>query len=127
MKDVPKERKSTRSPARRNNCGENNSSEIPAVTPNRTGRLLSLTLTAMLFSPAGLPAQGVEYVKDHYTKYEYRIPMRAVTVGASDKSIYVWDCLNHRVVRVDKQVRRGGGAEGACEVIFNFAFMDREP
>lgn len=27
----------------------------------------------------------------------------AVTVGASDKHIYVGDCLNHRVVRVDKQ------------------------
>lgn len=27
----------------------------------------------------------------------------AVTVGASDKYIYVGDCLNHRVVRVDRQ------------------------
>jgi hypothetical protein len=26
-----------------------------------------------------------------------------VTVGASDRSIYVGDCLNHRVVRVDRQ------------------------
>ncbi len=25
---------------------------------------------------ARLPAQGVDYVKAHYTKYEYRIPMR---------------------------------------------------
>lgn len=26
--------------------------------------------------PGGVLAQGVEYVKEHYTKYEYRIPMR---------------------------------------------------
>ncbi len=30
----------------------------------------------VLFSPAELAAQGVESVKAHYTKYEYRIPMR---------------------------------------------------
>jgi putative CocE/NonD family hydrolase len=29
-----------------------------------------------LLSPARLAAQGVEYVKSHYTKYEHRIPMR---------------------------------------------------
>jgi uncharacterized protein len=29
-----------------------------------------------LLSPGRLAAQGVEYIKSHYTKYEYRIPMR---------------------------------------------------
>jgi hypothetical protein len=35
-----------------------------------------------------------------------------ITVGASDKHIYVGDCLNHRVVRADKV----WAAEEACEV-----------
>ena len=30
----------------------------------------------MLFLPSALAAQGLEYVKANYTKYEYRIPMR---------------------------------------------------
>src|SRR5262245_39398727 len=29
-----------------------------------------------LFAPARVTAQGLEYIKSHYTKYEYRIPMR---------------------------------------------------
>lgn len=35
-----------------------------------------------------------------------------VTVGASDRFIYIGDCLNHRVVRVDKT----WAAEATCEV-----------
>ncbi|MFI5459055.1 MAG: CocE/NonD family hydrolase [Isosphaerales bacterium] len=43
--------------------------------------LARLTLGAAIFSlgllaPDRLMAQGVEYIKSHYTKYEYRIPMR---------------------------------------------------
>src|SRR3954451_13279583 len=30
----------------------------------------------LLILPARLPAQGLEYVQAHYTKFEYRIPMR---------------------------------------------------
>ncbi len=33
-------------------------------------------MLAAIAAPAGLFAQGVEYVKAHYTKFEYRIPMR---------------------------------------------------
>ncbi len=39
--------------------------------PNRMLRLLSL----LAFAPLAFP-QGSEYVKAHYTKYEYQIPMR---------------------------------------------------
>src|SRR4051812_41338919 len=47
-------------------------------------RLMSFpAAAALLIAFAGLPgrpreaaAQGLEYVKSHYTKYEYRIPMR---------------------------------------------------
>ena len=35
-----------------------------------------LTILAIVLAPAPLAAQGPEYVKAHYTKYEYRIPMR---------------------------------------------------
>jgi len=35
-----------------------------------------------------------------------------ITAGASDKYIYVGDCLNHRVVRVDRKF----AAEESCEV-----------
>ncbi len=38
--------------------------------------LLSLLTLAPAVWPAGLAAQGVEYVKANYTKYEFRIPMR---------------------------------------------------
>ncbi len=34
------------------------------------------TLFAVCIAAAGLLAQGLEHVKAHYTKYEYRIPMR---------------------------------------------------
>ncbi len=37
--------------------------------------VISLFCTALL-SAFGLSAQGLDYVKSHYTKYEYRIPMR---------------------------------------------------
>ena len=36
----------------------------------------ALLFTALAAWPASLAAQGIEYVKAHYTKYEYRIPMR---------------------------------------------------
>ncbi len=36
----------------------------------------ALLFTALAALPASLAAQGIEYVKAHYTKYEYRIPMR---------------------------------------------------
>jgi len=39
-------------------------------------RWVVLVLAALCFAPAMAPAQGLEYVKSHYTKYEYRIPMR---------------------------------------------------
>jgi uncharacterized protein len=35
-----------------------------------------VVLLAILVSPAHLLAQGLEFVKAHYTKFEYRIPMR---------------------------------------------------
>jgi uncharacterized protein len=37
--------------------------------------LMAIVLVGLL-SPGRLAAQGVEYIKSHYTKYEYRIPMR---------------------------------------------------
>ncbi len=50
---------------------------------------------ALLTTPAGLLAQGLEYVKANYTKYEYRIPMRdgkrlftAVYVPKDDAETY---------------------------------------
>ena len=33
-------------------------------------------VVALALGPRGAAAQGLEYVKAHYTKYEYRIPMR---------------------------------------------------
>ena len=43
-----------------------------------SGRLVprAALVFLVLFSPPQLAAQGVESVKAHYTKYEYRIPMR---------------------------------------------------
>src|SRR5437868_3280370 len=35
----------------------------------------SVILATLLISPP-VPAQGIDYVRTHYTKYEYRIPMR---------------------------------------------------
>jgi len=39
-------------------------------------RHLILTVIAIAFSADPVAAQGLEFVKAHYTKYEYRIPMR---------------------------------------------------
>src|SRR5947208_16330188 len=39
-------------------------------------RNLALSVMILLGAPGVLLAQGLEYVKSHYTKYEYRIPMR---------------------------------------------------
>ncbi len=39
-------------------------------------RRLVLALLATAVSPAAVAAQGVDYVTAHYTKHEYRIPMR---------------------------------------------------
>ena len=57
-------------------------------------RVLILSL-ALLAAPAEAFAQGLEYVKAHYTKYEYRIPMRdgvrlftAVYVPKDDAQAY---------------------------------------
>jgi len=44
--------------------------------PARPALLLSILTLAPAFWPATLAAQGVEYVKANYTKYEFRIPMR---------------------------------------------------
>src|SRR5437867_12610009 len=55
--------------------------------------LLALLLPLVVRPP--LAAQGLEYVKAHYTKYEYRIPMRdgvrlftAVYVPKDDSQTY---------------------------------------
>src|SRR5437870_7265138 len=55
--------------------------------------LLALLLPLVVCPP--LAAQGLEYVKAHYTKYEYRIPMRdgvrlftAVYVPKDDSQTY---------------------------------------
>jgi putative CocE/NonD family hydrolase len=37
---------------------------------------LGIVVVLFLTAPVRLPAQGVDYVKSHYTKYEYQIPMR---------------------------------------------------
>src|SRR5881394_3805862 len=39
-------------------------------------RLTRLTALLLVALPARLSAQGLEYVQSHYTKFEYRIPMR---------------------------------------------------
>jgi len=44
--------------------------------PARPALLLSMLTLAPAFLPASLAAQGVEYVKANYTKFEFRIPMR---------------------------------------------------
>jgi predicted acyl esterase len=40
------------------------------------GRASLCALVGVLVPAPGLRAQGLEYVKGHYTKAEYRIPMR---------------------------------------------------
>ncbi len=44
--------------------------------PNSRIVVVSVFFIAGLARPAGLPAQGIDYVKSNYTKYEHRIPMR---------------------------------------------------
>ncbi|MGZ3318330.1 MAG: hypothetical protein ACXU95_13640, partial [Isosphaeraceae bacterium] len=44
--------------------------------PARPALLLLILSLAPACWPASLAAQGVEYVKANYTKYEFRIPMR---------------------------------------------------
>ena len=46
------------------------------MTRRFPGCELFLTAVAAAFMTDRLPAQGLDYVKAHYTKYEYRIPMR---------------------------------------------------
>jgi putative CocE/NonD family hydrolase len=49
----------------------------PASPPVlRVSRCVLLAVLACVFLPRGVAAQGLEYVKSHYTKYEHRIPMR---------------------------------------------------
>ncbi len=54
-----------------------------------------LVVLTVVTAPAGAAAQGLEYVKAHYTKFEYRIPMRdgvklftAVYVPKDDSQTY---------------------------------------
>ena len=42
----------------------------------RQARPFSAVFALMLIAPGGAFAQGVEYIKGHYTKYEYKIAMR---------------------------------------------------
>jgi putative CocE/NonD family hydrolase len=58
-------------------------------------RTALLALCLLLSGGSALRAQGIEYVKSHYTKYEYRIPMRdgvrlftAVYVPKDDSQTY---------------------------------------
>lgn len=79
---------------------------------------------AITFSVAVRDNSGNEIVRfGAYGNYDCGGPQSAeakpeiplgwpITVGASDKHIYVGDCLNHRVVRVDKT----WAAEATCEV-----------
>src|SRR3954453_1548304 len=48
------------------------------MTPHPCRRVSPAVLAVLLLlcSPPLLAAQGLEYVKSHYTKYEYEIPMR---------------------------------------------------
>src|SRR4051812_27872249 len=41
-----------------------------------SGVLLLMVLAGLVGRPGDAVAQGLEYVKSHYTKYEFRIPMR---------------------------------------------------
>jgi putative CocE/NonD family hydrolase len=70
--------------------------EGTAVLPVRlSSARRALTVLCLLALPAGLRAQGLDYVKAHYTKFEYRIPMRdgvklftAVYVPKDDSRTY---------------------------------------
>ena len=48
------------------------------MTPQRGRRVVPVpfALLLLLSSATPLTAQGLEYVKAHYTKYEHQIPMR---------------------------------------------------
>jgi len=46
------------------------------ITFPARGVLLAAILAGFFLTARGASAQGIEYVKAHYTKYEYRIPMR---------------------------------------------------
>ena len=48
---------------------------MPRLGVNTLLRLL-FVIVWLAFGPSPTQAQGLEYVKAHYTKYEYRIPMR---------------------------------------------------
>src|SRR5207244_62827 len=61
------------------------SEDLPRRRSGSDGKIHETTMhrtpyvsLAVLFLaiPARLPAQGLEYVQAHYTKFEYRIPMR---------------------------------------------------
>jgi putative CocE/NonD family hydrolase len=63
--------------------------------PHRTSVRLAATLLSLALLPAAVRAQGIDYVKAHYTKFEYRIPMRdgvrlftAVYVPKDDAQTY---------------------------------------
>ncbi|MAV38286.1 MAG: hypothetical protein CMJ59_22835, partial [Planctomycetaceae bacterium] len=49
---------------------------LPLMKPYRASTHFLPAIVAGLLIPAVADAQGLEYVKAHYTKYEYRIPMR---------------------------------------------------
>jgi len=45
-------------------------------TRSKSARIVLVLVTLAWFSPRTSTAQGVDYVKAHYTKYDFRIPMR---------------------------------------------------
>src|SRR4051812_33711653 len=67
-----------------------------ALLPARNPAMRTAWIAAaLLAAPPGLLAQGLDYVKAHYTKYEYRVPMRdgkklftAVYVPKDDSETY---------------------------------------
>ena len=83
---------------------------------NIFSRCMLLALTAAVCLPANVLAQGVEYVKANYTKYEYRIPMRdgkrlftAVYVPEGPVAAISDPALSHAVQRA---ALRGGSVPG---------------
>lgn len=65
------------------------------LRPSRTFVALVVAFLGLYVLPARTEAQGIEYVKAHYTKFEYRIPMRdgvklftAVYVPKDDTQTY---------------------------------------
>jgi hypothetical protein len=49
---------------------------FPLLSSRRVSRLVSLAIAAGILVPRLAGAQGLEYVKANYTKYEHRTPMR---------------------------------------------------